>query len=105
MHHHQLVHEALGENELGIRKTLPQHVVLVHRQIVVVPGVDLDEADAAALEPELLETLHHDLGIAAVAAVPDVGQRIGALAAAGFGVGAAHGEHQGRLAVERHHDV
>ena len=71
VHDHQLVHEAVGEHQLGVREALAQHVVLVDRQVVVVPGIDLDQPDAAALEP-LLEALDHDLGIAAVAAVPDV---------------------------------
>src|SRR6266480_4749406 len=68
-------------------------------------GVDLDQADAAALELELLETLDHDLGVFAVAAVAYVGERIGAFAPAGFRMGAAHGEDEGRLAVERHKHV
>ncbi len=83
--HHQLVHEALGEHELGIRQRLAQHVVLVDRQIVVVTRVDLDEPDASALELELLEALDHDLGIFAAAAVAHVGQRIGAFAARRLG--------------------
>ena len=103
--HDQLVQEALGEDDLGVRQRLAQHVVLVDRQVVVVARVDLDQADAATLELELLEPLDHDLGIFAVAAVPHVGQGVGAFAPAGFGVGAAHGEDHGRLAVERHQHV
>src|SRR5262249_34378257 len=64
-----------------------------------------DEPDAAALELELLEPLDHDFGILAAAAVADVGQRVRAFAPAGLGVGAAHGEDQRRLAVERHQHV
>jgi hypothetical protein len=70
-----------------------------------VTRVDLDQADASALELELLEALDHDLGIFSAAAVPHVGQGIGAFAPAGFGVGAAHGKDQGRLAVERHQHI
>ena len=55
-----------------------QHVVLVDRQIIVVARVDLHQADAAALELELLEALDHHLGIFAVAAVAHVGQGVGA---------------------------
>ena len=75
VHDHQLVHEALGEHELGIGQRFAQHVVLVDRQIVVVARVHLDEPDAAALELEFLEALDHDLGIFAAAAVAHVGER------------------------------
>ena len=71
--HDELVHEALGKNELRVRQRLPQHVVLVDRQIIAVARVDLDKPDAATLELELLEPLDHDFGIFAAAAVADVG--------------------------------
>ena len=103
--HDQLVQEALGEDELSVRQRVAQHVVLVDGKVVVMPRVDLDQADASTLELELLEPLDHDLGIFSAAAVPHVGQGVGAFAPAGFGVGAAHGEHQGRLAVERHQHI
>jgi hypothetical protein len=103
--HDQFVQKALGEDKLRVGQRPPQHVVLVDRQIIAVARVDLDEADAATLELELLEPLDHDLGIFAAAAVADVGQGVGAFAPASLGMGAAHGKNQRRLAIERHHHI
>src|SRR5205807_8298118 len=66
--HDELVQKASGKNELRVGQRLAQHVVLVDRQIIAVPRVDLDEPDAAALELELLEALDHDFGIFSAAA-------------------------------------
>ena len=99
------MHKAFGEDELGLGQGLAQHIVLIDRQIIVVPRVDLEEADTAALELELLEPLDDDVGVFAAAAMAHVGQGIGAFAPAGLGVGAAHREDQRRFGVERHHDV
>ena len=99
------MHKAFGEDELGLGQGLAQHIVLIDRQIIVVPRVDLEEADTAALELELLEPLDDDVGVFAAAAMAHIGQGIGAFPPAGFGVGAAHREDQRRFGLERHHDV
>ena len=101
----ELVQEALGEHELRVGQLLAQHVVLIDRQVVVVPRIDLHQADAAALELELAQALDHHLGVAAVAAVAHVLDRDLDLPAHRLGVRAAHRIDHGRLAFERHQHV
>jgi hypothetical protein len=101
----QLVQEALGEHQLGLGQILAQHVVLVDRQVIPVPRVDLHQADAAALEFQFADALDHDVGVAAAAAVAHVLDRDLDLPAYRLGVGAAHGIDQRGLALERNQHV
>ncbi len=105
MDHEQVVQETLGEDEFRVGQVVAQHVVLVDRQIVLVPRVDLHQPDAAALELELADALDHHLRIAAVAAVAHVLDRHLDIAANGFGMGAAHRIDHRRLACERNQHV
>ena len=97
--------KALGEHQFRVGQILAQHVILVDRQIIAVPRVDLHQPDAAALEFQFAQPLDHDVGITAAAAVAHVLDRDLDLAAHRFGVGAAHRIDQGRLAVARHQHV
>ena len=101
----QFVHPAVREHELGVRQPLAQRVVLIDRQVVAVARIDLEQADAAALELQFLEALDHHLGVVAAAAAAHVGERGRGLAPHRLGMGAAHGVDQRRLALERHHHV
>jgi hypothetical protein len=42
--------EARGEDQLGVRQALAQHVVLIDRQIIVVARVHLHRPDPSALD-------------------------------------------------------
>ena len=88
----ELVDQAAGEHDLGVGQAVAQIVVLVHRHVVLVARVDLDEPDARRGEPQLLDALDHHLGVAAAAALAHVGQRRLDLAAHRFRMGAAHRE-------------
>ena len=105
MHRQKLVHDPLGEDDLGLRQALLQIVVLVDRQIVLVAGVDLQQADAAAFQAELPDALRHHLAVAPVAAGPHVGDRRRRLAPHRLDMGAAHAVDERRLALAREHDI
>src|SRR6266403_1015122 len=53
----QLVDEAAGEHDLGLGQARPQVVILIDRHVILVARIELDQADAAAREPDLLEAL------------------------------------------------
>ena len=105
MDRQQLVQETFGEDQLGIRQILAQHVVLVDRQIIRVPRIDLHQSNAAALKFQFADALDHDVGVAAVAAMADVLDGDLDLPAHGFGMRAAHGIDQGGIAFERNEHV
>ena len=46
----QLVQKALREDQLGVGQVVAQHVILIDRQVIAVPRIDLHQSDAAALE-------------------------------------------------------
>ena len=101
----QLVDEAAGEHDLGLGQAGPQVVILIDRHVILVARIDLDQADASAREADLLEALHHHLGVTSAAALPHVRQRGRDLAADRLGVGAAHREDQRRRLIERDQHV
>ena len=101
----QLVQKALGEDQLGVGQVVAQHVVLIDRQIIAMPRIDLHQPDAAALELQFAQAFHHDVGVAAAAAMAHVLDRDLDLPAHRFGVRAAHRIDHGRLAIERHQHV
>lgn len=80
-------------------------LVLIVGQVVAEPRVDLEQADAAALQAELADPLGDDLAEASVPALADVAERRGRFAAHRLDVRAAHGIHERRLSLERHDDV
>ena len=105
VHREQLVHPAFGEDELGIGQILAQHVELVDRQIVLVPWIDLEQADTPALQFQFADAVHHHVGIAPAAAAAHVRERRGRDAPHCLGMRAAHRIDQGRIAFERDDDV
>jgi hypothetical protein len=97
----QLVHDPVGQDELGVRELAPQRGVLVDGEVVAVARVDLEQPDPAALEPELADPLGHHVRVAAAAARADVRERGGRGAPDGLDVRPAHGVDQRRVALER----
>ena len=69
------------------------------------PRVDLHQPDAPTLELQLTQPLHHDIGVAAVAAVAHVLDHDLDLSPHRLRMRAAHGINQRRLAFERHQHV
>ena len=101
----EVVQEAFGEHQLGVRQAGAQRVVLVDRHVIFMTRVDLHQPDAAAFELQFLEALDHHFGIAAVAAMAHVLDRDFDIAAHRFRMGAAHRVDHGRLAIERDQHV
>ena len=101
----EVVDEAAREHDLGVRQPGAQIVVLVHRHVVAVARIDLDEADARTLRCRAPDALDHHFGISSAAALAHVGERGLDLASHRFGMRAAHRVDQRRLGLERHHDI
>jgi hypothetical protein len=99
----QLVHEARFEAERRIRKRFAQGVVLVDRQIIMEAWIDLQQADLAAVQLQLLDTFDHHFGETPAARLAHIFD--GACLTSCLDVGAAHRIDQGRLALKREDDV
>ena len=72
MDRQQFVHEPVGEHELGVGQHLPQHVMLIDRQMVAMPGIDLEQTDPPPIKLELPDALGHHLGVAPAPALADI---------------------------------
>ena len=46
----KFVQKALREDQFRFGQVLAQHVILIHRQVIAVPGIDLHQSDTPALE-------------------------------------------------------
>ncbi len=101
----QLVQEALGEDEFGVRQVMSKYAILIDRHVVIVARIDLHQPYATALELQLTQTLHHNVRVAAVAAVANVLDRNLDLPPHRFRMRAAHRVDQRRLAIERHQHI
>src|SRR5262245_56629108 len=73
--------------------------------MIAVTRINLQEADAALVELELLYALDHHLGVLAAATVAHVGDRVRHLAPHGLAMGAAHRVDERWLTLEWNHDV
>ena len=97
--------KSLGENEFGFGKVVPKHIVLIDREIILVARIDFHQADATALELKFPDALHHDIGIAPVAAVTHILHRDRDLSSHRLRMGATHRIDERRFAIEWNDDI
>src|SRR5262249_41415508 len=103
VHRQELVDPAAGEDELGLRQPVFEHVVLVDRHVVLVARIDLEQADAALLQAELDDAVGDHRRVLPAAAAAHVGERRRDGPAHRLGMRAAHRIDQRRIVLERHH--
>src|SRR5262252_4785904 len=70
----KLVNEAARKNDLGVRQAGAQIIVLVHRHVIPVARIDLDEADPRPRKAKLPDAFDHHLRVAAATTLAHIGE-------------------------------